>query len=93
MKGVKHRKSGLKKSKFWRCVDQCITKSFQRGVSHIGQSVMFLVSPTRSLLCLAQSVQSFQSGNVKANAGVPHQPGRVQYQHVIEFKRGRMVGF
>ena len=44
-----------------------------------------------SVLCLAQSVQSFQT-NVKASAGMPRRHERVQNQQVHAFEWGRMVG-
>ena len=53
---------------------------------------MTLVLPTRSVLCVAQSVQSSkQSRNVKANVGIPLWHARTQYQHVSEFKWSWMI--
>ena len=81
-------------SKLWKCIDKCTTNNwlcFQRDCIHICPT-MSLVLPVRSVLCLTQSVQSVQSGNMKPKEGTPHRRGRAQYQHMSGFKRRRIVG-
>ena len=92
MKRATPRRNGPNNSKLARCVDQCTTYNLLHFLAdgiHIGPTV----SPAMSVLCLAQSVQSFQTTlNPRASAGMPHRRERAQYQQVSAFKRGRMVG-
>ena len=94
MKSATPRWNGPNDSKLGRCVDQCTTNillHFQTNGIHIGPTVTSL-SPAMSVFCLAQSVQSFQSLNVKASAGMPRRHKKAQYQQVSALKWGRMVG-